>query len=91
MTSSGKEPHLPLRLEKGDKVLLLSFIIIAAVAEVCAMDFKIVDDQRGCQYDATCWNFCLFFLTSSSVSSGTNDAWFPAALSCVDSLMSNQG
>uniref|UniRef100_A0A8C3GX24 Zinc finger protein 384 n=1 Tax=Corvus moneduloides TaxID=1196302 RepID=A0A8C3GX24_CORMO len=29
--------------------------------------------------------------TYSSVSSGTNDAWFPAALSCVDSLMSNQG
>ncbi|XP_065532320.1 zinc finger protein 384 isoform X1 [Lathamus discolor] len=28
---------------------------------------------------------------SSSVSSGTNEAWFPAALSCVDSLMSNQG
>ncbi|XP_074752252.1 zinc finger protein 384 isoform X4 [Athene noctua] len=29
--------------------------------------------------------------TYSSVSSGTNEAWFPAALSCVDSLMSNQG
>lgn len=55
------------------------------------MDLKIADDQCGCQYDATCWNFCLLFLTSSSVSSGTNEAWFPAALSCVDSLMSNQG
>lgn len=91
MTSSGKEPHPPLRLEKGDKLPLLSFIILAAVAEVCAVDLKIADDQHGCQYDATCWNFCLLFLTSSSVSSGTNEAWFPAALSCVDSLMSNQG
>lgn len=91
MTSSGKEPHLPLRLEKGEKVLLLSFIILAAVAEVCAVDFEIAGDQRGCQCDATRWNFCLLFLTSGSVSSGTNDAWFPAALSCVDSLMSNQG
>lgn len=58
---------------------------------MCAEVLKIAVEQCGCQSDATCWNFCLLFLTSSSVSSGTNEAWFPASLSCVDSLMSNQG
>lgn len=91
MPSSGKEPRPPLTLAKGVRLALLSLIVLAVLAEVCAVDLKIADDQRGCRDDATCWNFCLLFLTSSSVSSGTNEAWFPAALSCVDSLMSNQG